>query len=234
VTAEPENPGVIGLRVPGAIGYRHLAIRVVSTACKMALDADPAAPGSDFESEVVSAFGEAFNNVAVHAYRDLLPGPVQIEVGWDDEMLFVTVVDHGRSFDPDTVSLPDLDELPEGGMGIFIMRSCMDEVEYKAGPPNVLRMVKRRARAGLLPDAPSHDGAASGPKPPRADARDHDGDASGLEPLREEHDLPTGDRASGVDVVEEPHSGKSGRSTPRMRAVVPEGEDGVVETSRRR
>jgi hypothetical protein len=30
-------------------------------------------------------------------------------------------------------------------MGLFIIRSFMDEVDYQAGPPNVLRMVKRRA-----------------------------------------------------------------------------------------
>jgi serine/threonine-protein kinase RsbW len=147
--AEPMH-GVIGLRVPGALAYRHLAIRLVSTACKMALDVDPGPPAGDFESEVVSAFGEAFNNIAVHGFDGLPPGPVQIEVGWDDEKLVITFVDSGRTFDPDAVSPPALDELPEHGMGLFIMRSCMDEVDYRPGPPNVLRLVKLRARSGIL------------------------------------------------------------------------------------
>jgi serine/threonine-protein kinase RsbW len=141
--------GMIGLRVPGALAYRHLAIRLVSTACKMALDVpadrqsfSQAESGDDFEAEVVSAFGEAFNNIAVHGFAGLAPGPVQIEVGWDEEKLVITCVDSGRTFDPDAVALPELDELPEGGMGLFIMRSCMDEVAYQPGPPNVLRLVK--------------------------------------------------------------------------------------------
>jgi serine/threonine-protein kinase RsbW len=141
--------GVIGLRVPGALAYRHLAIRLVSTACKMALETPaervsftPPDTTDDFEAEVVSAFGEAFNNIAVHGFAGLPPGPVQIEVGWDEEKLVITCVDAGRTFDPDAVALPALDELPEHGMGLFIMRSCMDEVAYQPGPPNVLRLVK--------------------------------------------------------------------------------------------
>ncbi len=111
----------------------------------------------DFEAEVVSAFGEAFNNIAVHGFRDMAPEPVHIEVDWDDEKLVITFVDTGRIFDPDAVVPPDLDELPEHGMGLFIIRSCMDSVEYRPGPPNVLRLVKLRtgARLGIPPPPPT-------------------------------------------------------------------------------
>src|SRR5262249_5036081 len=56
VIAAPELRGVIGLRVPGAIAYRHLAIRLVSTACKMALGSNVDDDETEFEPEVVSAF----------------------------------------------------------------------------------------------------------------------------------------------------------------------------------
>ena len=69
----PGIHGVIGLRVPGAVGYRHIAIRLVSTACKMALEAEPTEADDDFEAEVVSAFGEAFNNIAVHGFQGIAP-----------------------------------------------------------------------------------------------------------------------------------------------------------------
>ena len=100
--------------------------------------------GDEFEAQTVSAFGEAFNNVAIHGFRDLSPGNVDIEISWTKEQIVIQMSDSGRIFDPDATPPPALDELPEGGMGIFIMRSFMDEVEYKAGPPNVLRLVKRR------------------------------------------------------------------------------------------
>src|SRR5262245_15305842 len=100
--------------------------------------------GDEFEAQAVSAFGEAFNNVAIHGFRDLAPGSVDIEISWTQEQIVIEMSDSGRTFDPDAAPPPALDELPEGGMGVFIMRSFMDEVEYKAGPPNVLRLIKRR------------------------------------------------------------------------------------------
>ena len=40
-------------------------------------------------------------------------------------------------------ALPDLDALPEGGMGLFIIRSFMDEVRHNA-LGNEITMIKRR------------------------------------------------------------------------------------------
>ncbi|APR85083.1 Hypothetical protein A7982_10432 [Minicystis rosea] len=134
------------MRVPAALAYRHLAIRFVSTACKIALDSAEEGDRDDFEPEVVSAFGEAFNNVAVHGFRGRAPEPVDIEIDWDRERLVITMTDTGHTFDPGSVAPPNLDELPENGMGLFIMKSCMDVVDYRPGPPNVLALVKRRQR----------------------------------------------------------------------------------------
>lgn len=140
---------MIGLRVPATLGYRHLALRMVRAACRMALGSDrtPSGMVSDFEVDVISAFGEAFNNIAVHGFRGLAPQPIQIDVNWNDEQLVITCVDLGRAFDLESVALPDLDDLPEHGMGLFLMRTCMDEVDYRPGPPNVLRLVKLRTSA---------------------------------------------------------------------------------------
>jgi serine/threonine-protein kinase RsbW len=203
--------GRIGLRVPGAIGYRHLAIRIVSTACKMALEGT-SGEDDDFENEVVSAFGEAFNNVAVHGYRGLVPGSIQIEVDWDDARLMITVIDTGRTFDPGAVAPPNLDELPESGMGLYIMHRCMDELDYSPGPPNVLRLVKlRRRRGGMLPPAPPE----------------------GTDPAG-------GDRGSGVDVIAGTLRAGNVVSAPstagrRMSAVAShDGAGRVAEGSRRK
>jgi serine/threonine-protein kinase RsbW len=52
------------------------------------------------------------------------------------------MVDEGQPFDPSGYQkLPD--SLPEGGMGLFIIRSFVDEVRYVGGPPNTLTLVKR-------------------------------------------------------------------------------------------
>jgi serine/threonine-protein kinase RsbW len=136
---------VIRLRVPGALKYRDLAVRAVAAACKL-VGADGGGPivgKRDFDDQVVSAFGEAFNNAALHSYRGRAPGEVDIEIEIDRDTITIRLLDFGNSFDPDSVPEPDLDALPESGLGIFIIKSFMDEVTYEAGAPNVLRMTKR-------------------------------------------------------------------------------------------
>jgi serine/threonine-protein kinase RsbW len=140
--------GGISLRVPGVLAYRHLAIRLVSTACKICVEkgsfAGRALRPSEFETEVISASGEAFNNIAIHGFCGIEPTLVSIDVEWDAERMTITFVDEGKVFDPEAVAPPNLDDLPERGMGLYIMRTFMDEVDYCPGPPNVLRLVKNR------------------------------------------------------------------------------------------
>lgn len=134
---------MILLRVPGTLEYRNLALRAVSEACRIAQHDEW--EGASLEAQTVSALGEAFNNIAIHSYAGRPPGEVVVEISWSRDEIVMQITDDGASFDPDVVELPDLDALPEGGMGLFIIRSFMDEVDYQAGPPNVLRLVKRRA-----------------------------------------------------------------------------------------
>lgn len=135
---------MIRLRVPGTLKYRSVALRVITEACRLADGRDAEQDGDEFEAQMVSAFGEAFNNVAIHGYAGVSPGEVDIEVDWSPDEIVIQMTDNGRTFDPETIGPPELDDLPEGGMGLFIMRSFMDEVDYHAGPPNVLRLKKRR------------------------------------------------------------------------------------------
>jgi serine/threonine-protein kinase RsbW len=58
------------------------------------------------------------------------------------QCISVEIKDTGASFDPAQALPPDLTALPESGVGIFLMRSMVDEVFYVAGCPNVLTLVK--------------------------------------------------------------------------------------------
>jgi serine/threonine-protein kinase RsbW len=119
--------------------YRDLVLRTVSAACTLNGHAQ-----GDLRHEVVSAVSEAFNNVVLHAY-DGHPGELELCIESTAEELRVVMTDQGRPFDPSSVPLPELSSLPETGMGVFIVRSFMDEVVYTPGPPNVLVLVKRFA-----------------------------------------------------------------------------------------
>lgn len=147
--------GTVRLEVPGSLEYRNLAVRVVTSACKLVTNAPveglpvvEAEEPNAFDAEVISAFGEAFNNVALHAYGGLPAGRVIIEIAHAPDRIEIRMTDDGRCFDPAAVAPPSLDgalgDLPESGMGLFIMRSFMDEVVYVPGPPNVLLLRKSR------------------------------------------------------------------------------------------
>jgi serine/threonine-protein kinase RsbW len=133
----------IRIEVEGQLAQRDIALRTVSDACRVVLARSKRRRHKRLLEHVISAVGEAFNNIAVHGYRGATPGLVEIEVGVDKRGLAVEMRDYGRSFDPRSVPPPDLDALPESGMGAFIMQGLMDEIDYRPGRPNVLTLVKR-------------------------------------------------------------------------------------------
>ena len=56
----------------------------------------------------------------------------------------VEVRDQGEPFDPAECETPPPDELRVGGRGVYLIRSVMDEVEYRRdGSTNCVRMRKR-------------------------------------------------------------------------------------------
>ncbi|MEO8128771.1 MAG: ATP-binding protein, partial [Bryobacteraceae bacterium] len=98
---------------------------------------------------------EAVTNAIKHAYGDTPGHEVSIELLLNNERLDVAVFDQGQSipkehlaklsessrvfeFDPS-----DLGAIPEGGMGLEIIRQEMDEVSYSTdNGTNCLRMTK--------------------------------------------------------------------------------------------
>lgn len=127
--------------LPGRLEYRDAARAFMAYVCEqLALkDALPIEVGH----RVISAFVEAFNNAVIHAYKGVTPGPIEVEMFVTRDSLRVTVSDQGNTFIPENVPEPDLDALPEGGLGLFIIRNFMDHVGYaRVGDRNVLTMEK--------------------------------------------------------------------------------------------
>ncbi len=97
------------------------------------------------------ATDEAASNIIEHAYEEVSDGLLEISCGVKGSSITIVLVDHGKSFDPSDVPAPDLkadlSERKIGGLGIFLMRKLMDEVQYEAEPGknrNTLTMTKRR------------------------------------------------------------------------------------------
>lgn len=93
---------------------------------------------------------EACTNIIEHAYGGEGKGEIEITCEITRSGLVVTVHDHGKSFDPASVPLPNahvpLEELKVRGVGLFLMKKMMDEVtfDFAAERGNFLKMVKKK------------------------------------------------------------------------------------------
>ena len=96
------------------------------------------------------ATDEAASNIIEHAYEKLTDGVLELSCGLRDDLITIILIDHGESFDPSEIPLPDLkadlSDRKIGGLGIFLMRKLMDDVHYEAktDKSNVLTMIKRK------------------------------------------------------------------------------------------
>ncbi len=136
---------VVILEVPGIIECRDMVLRTVSAACKLVMP-DARTQGSiysEFTNQIISAVGEAYNNIVLHGYAGREPAPIALRIENCRDWMRIVIKDFGISFDPAQATSPDLASLPESGLGVFIMRSFVDEVTYSAGSPNVLTLFKR-------------------------------------------------------------------------------------------
>jgi serine phosphatase RsbU (regulator of sigma subunit)/putative methionine-R-sulfoxide reductase with GAF domain/anti-sigma regulatory factor (Ser/Thr protein kinase) len=93
---------------------------------------------------------EACTNIIEHAYEGQEGGEIECTCDSGDKLLTIILHDHGKSFDPSSIALPNLeaalDSRPVGGLGVFLMNKLMDEVHFESlgEAGNVLTMVKGR------------------------------------------------------------------------------------------
>jgi anti-sigma regulatory factor (Ser/Thr protein kinase) len=104
----------------------------------------------DIAFKLTLAIEEAVVNVISHAFEGLSP-PHLITVRIDVSTGSVTaeIVDNGRPFDATSAPDPDLslalDDRDPGGLGIHLIHSMMDRVDYRRGNgKNILLLEKTR------------------------------------------------------------------------------------------
>ncbi len=99
-------------------------------------------------SKIALAVDEACTNVIKHAYRFDPNGTLTVKVHSENREFEVVITDHGKAFNPKSIKLPDMKEYlshyEHGGLGVYLMKSLMDEVEYdiQPGKQNRVRLVK--------------------------------------------------------------------------------------------
>jgi serine/threonine-protein kinase RsbW len=98
-----------------------------------------------------TAVDEASTNVIKYAY-DGKAGYYQISCELQGREIVVTIRDHGKRFDPNSVPLPDVDADLEnrkiGGLGIYMMKKMVDRVSYDFDLKEGNRLEMRKTTAG--------------------------------------------------------------------------------------
>lgn len=92
------------------------------------------------------AVDEACTNILRHAHCGDITRRARIKFLATTGQLSVEFYDFGIGFDPDAIPEPDPENPKPGGMGIYLIKQAMDEVEYSHSDTegNRLRMVKRQ------------------------------------------------------------------------------------------
>jgi len=92
--------------------------------------------------DIKVAVGEACNNVVIHSKDGF--STFDLEFFAEKESLTIKVIDNGSGFSYDEYKEPNLLEPKENGLGIFIMKSLMDdlEIESKIGEGTLIKMTK--------------------------------------------------------------------------------------------
>jgi len=107
--------------------------------------------------QVKTCVAEAVNNAIIHAYGRQAGHEVAVEIRLEKDRVVCTVADRGRAVPKEAfgrkprldVSAEEVEKLPEGGMGLYIMHQVMDRIEYESRDGrNVLTLTRFVRKAG--------------------------------------------------------------------------------------
>jgi serine/threonine-protein kinase RsbW len=99
-------------------------------------------------SKIALAVDEACTNIIKHAYRYDPTKNIVVSIKGANAAFVVSIIDKGRQFNPEDVQKPDMKEYlshyRRGGLGVYLMKSLMDKVEYDIDPgkKNEVRLTK--------------------------------------------------------------------------------------------
>jgi serine/threonine-protein kinase RsbW len=132
VTRANRSMGIVELRIPSKaewVAVARLAVAAVANRLNFSIE--------DIE-DVKLAVAEACTNCIQHGH-----GSDQIEITCETEpdALTVRVRDYGRGSRPEALSPRRADEPHVGGLGVFLIRSLMDSVEYDVHPDRGTNLV---------------------------------------------------------------------------------------------
>ena len=102
---------------------------------------------ADLTYDLLTCVQEAAKNALRFAAT---PCGVHVSVTVDAGEILVTVRDHGAGLDPGRLSDPPPDPLSESVRGLFLLRTLMDEVEFRIQGGTEVKLHKRLPRRSTV------------------------------------------------------------------------------------
>ena len=104
------------------------------------------------QMQISIAIDELFGNIAHYAYH---PGTgeaaVRFEAAEDGSSVVITFIDRGAPYNPLTAAEPDVtlsaDDRSPGGLGIFMVRRSMDEMNYRYENGSNILSIRKNLRS---------------------------------------------------------------------------------------
>jgi anti-anti-sigma factor len=107
------------------------------------------------QADLVLAVGELCANSIEHAYEGRAGQPIHVSVAGHSDRLVIEVEDFGRAFDQSRYREPDLDSLPDHGLGIHLVHRIADSVAVDVARAAGTRWTLVKYRPGARPTAAS-------------------------------------------------------------------------------
>lgn len=108
------------------LGVNEAATNIIQHACPPACD--------DHPQQGIHILIERLASAALAADARKEADEVEADDPANAERIRITLSHRGAAFQPESVPPPSFDGSRDGGFGVFIMRSLMDEVEYRSAP----------------------------------------------------------------------------------------------------
>ena len=120
----PPNATQMKMHVKGSSETLALIRRVI-VACVQHLKL-----GEALINDIKLATTEACTNVIKHAYKFNDAMSFELAIKTSAELFVVEVFYQDPGFVPEKIPVPNLKEVKEGGLGVYIIRNIMDHVNY--------------------------------------------------------------------------------------------------------
>jgi len=108
--------------------------------------------GEEDRDRIELAVVEGFTNVIRHAYGGRTDQPIELRLTVPSGVLHLELDDRGTFVDPSRIVSRPLDQVRPGGLGVHLMKSTMDVVEYRKnshGGTTLVLEKRRRPNEGV-------------------------------------------------------------------------------------